>query len=505
MTRPWCWLLLAACSAAWLVFALSVAPEVSGTDVFIFRDAGWNLASTGSFVSGALPYTLSLAPRLYSHYTPLFPLFFALFLTIFPKNPYAGTVFNLLLGIIAAALTLVWVRRQPPTWYRAAASASIAILPIAFVTGDRPESLGFILFSIAIAAAARPKTPAAIVGLLVAIAFLAHPFAGICSAVWIAALALPRFFEAPPARLLALKQIAIVVISAALPLAAVALIYYRIDPGSLWRFGQHSLGAHSGLGVTINPGSKTRFAAALHKGFFISGILTTFLSAMSIAAALLLAAWLLARWRTLSIAEKLAAAAGLACMAISLVAFPSQFNYLIFLGAAIPVALLIASKSKPSLGTPALWMLLVFFCAHIPSLVLAEIRLFEERASFRAARNQPALLLSHLHSRASVVAVSSSGYDLFKPSFDHLVDLDYLSDIPDRSALAGIAVCYIAFPGDADTLAPLPPYVDPPSFELIQRAPQHLWITAFGHRIMQRQWGYGCDLYIGRPPSASER
>src|SRR5579863_2921254 len=158
------WILLAICSLAWLATALSIAPNLSGEDVYVFRDAGWNLATSGSFDSAALMYMYDLTPRLNSHYTPMMPMLFAGYLAVFPRNAYAGTVFNLLLGLLAAAVTLRWVLLQPPGKLRHWAALAVAILPAVFVTYDRPESIALILFSATVGLAAMPGSRPILVG-----------------------------------------------------------------------------------------------------------------------------------------------------------------------------------------------------------------------------------------------------------------------------------------------------------------------------------------------------
>lgn len=497
MKRHWCWILFAGCSVLWIILALALAPAPSGQDVFIFRDAGWNLASTGSFVSAGLPYMTDFVPRLYAHYTPLMPLLFAGFLEIFPKNAYAGAIFNLLVGLAAAASVLVLVRLQPASWYRTTASAIIAVVPAAFITSDRPEALGLILFILTVALASRQKPSAVALGLLIAATFLADPFAALCAVVWIAALAVSRASREQGCWPLALRHAALTGMFAALPVLAVALLYYRIDPSSLARFAQHALvGKSSGLGVVARAGSLAGYFAKLHQGIVKLDVLTAWACAFSLCTGMLLAAWLFVRYRSLSPAQKLAAAAGLACMALSALAFPEQSNYFMLLGILIPAGLLAASEKPSSAGPLAIGMLFLFFCAHLPSLACAEIMASEQGESFRAAEAQPAYLRAQIGSPQAVVAVSDGGYDLFKPDFDRLVDADYLGGISNRSGLSGIANCYFAFSGDGNAIRPLPSSVDAASFHLVQRAPRHLWITLFGRKVMRRQWGYGCDLYI---------
>jgi hypothetical protein len=122
------WILFACCASGWLIVALLVAPSISGVDVFIFRDAGWNLAAWGSFESAAGPYAHDLAPRFYADYTPILPLLFAGYASVFPRNAYAGTVFNLFLGLSAAAVALWWVLRQPPGRLRDIAAWVVTLL-----------------------------------------------------------------------------------------------------------------------------------------------------------------------------------------------------------------------------------------------------------------------------------------------------------------------------------------------------------------------------------------
>jgi len=113
------WILFLICALGWLVASLLIAPSISGTDVFIFRDAGWNLAASGSFETAGGPYSHDLLPRFYAFYTPVVPLLFAGYASVFPRNAYAGTIFNLLLGLCAAAVALWRVLRQPawcPQW-----------------------------------------------------------------------------------------------------------------------------------------------------------------------------------------------------------------------------------------------------------------------------------------------------------------------------------------------------------------------------------------------------
>jgi len=205
------WVAFALCSLGWFYLSAAIAPEMSGGDVFVFRDAGWNLAASGSFVSAALPYMHDLTPQLFAHYTPLMPLLFAGYASLLPRNAYSGTFFNLVIGLLAAGVSLYLVLKLPSggSKLKSIVALTIAVVPAAFVIFDRPETLGFVLAVFAIGAAARVPLNPWLVGLLVAVTFLAHPFAAIIAAVWCLMICFLRNRHHPAAIAVILKQVAI--------------------------------------------------------------------------------------------------------------------------------------------------------------------------------------------------------------------------------------------------------------------------------------------------------
>jgi hypothetical protein len=189
MKRFHYWVLLAACSAGWLLVFLLVAPANNGIDVMIFRDAGWNLFAEGSFQSAGLPYMHDFVPRFYSHYTPVMPLLFFCYLKVFPNNAYAGTFFNFLLGIASASVALFYVLHS--AWnhrLKYITAAAIAIFPIAFIHYDRPEALCYLVACACLAYAVRAGAHPAVCGLLLSLVFLVEPFGAVVVFVWIAAI-----------------------------------------------------------------------------------------------------------------------------------------------------------------------------------------------------------------------------------------------------------------------------------------------------------------------------
>jgi hypothetical protein len=495
-TRLWAAFIL--CSIGWLAASLCLAPHMSGTDVYIFRDAGWNLAASGSFKSAALPYSVDLTPHLYSHYTPLMPLLFAGYASIFPRNAYTGTVFNLLVGLVSAALVLQCVLWLPAGRLRDAAAFAVAILPVIFVTYDRPEAIALVLFCVTIAYASRPGAHPVLAGCLIALTFLAHPFGAISAALWVSSLFLLRNWKREDCWWRTVVEVSVTAISTLIPIALVALLFYALDHDSLVRFAAHSLGRSSGLRLHSDKPSGW-LQGVRHSAFGLSA-LKAFTYFASLSTILLLLAWAVTNRRKLGHAEWIPIAASVGCALISVRLFPFQAAYVYLIVLLVPAALLILTRRGSQLAVPGLVLLLYAVLIRLPSIGLDWIESIEQIPSYRAAQVQPAFLRAQLSSPEGVLAVEGGSYDLFKPEFSRMIELEYVEDKDRYRALAAVANCYDSYHGTADALRPLPDKLDAANFRLIQRDPQHAWITLLGHRLMRAQWGYGCDLYVRNTP-----
>jgi len=472
---------------------------MSAVDVFYFRDAGWNLAASGHFESAALARSHDLAPRLYSHYTPMMPLLFAGYAAVFPRNAYAGTIFNLLLGLGAAAIALYWVLRQPGGKLRTVVALAIAALPVVFITYDRPEALGLIFAAIAIGVAAIPRPRPFAGGLLVALTFLAHPFAAVIAAVWIACLYLAYNWDKSGGRAVTLRQVAITGVMALVALTPVALLFYLLDPTSLQRFATNAFVVNSDIGLTTRSNSAGNF---VHNHLHLNtGPLQTTIYFLSLASILLLAVWTVARRRDLRVAEWMPIAAGVLSMLCAVTLFPGHPHYVRFLAFLIPLALLIANSSSGRLAAPAFALLLFAMVVNLPNLAIDLLQRIEQIPSFRTAQSQPSMLLSQMPDPNGIVVLNGDSYDLFKPKFRRLIELAHVEDQEHYAKVAAVANCYDAFHGPDNAVRPLPAKLDASEFHLIEAAPTHMWLTLFGHRLMRAQWGYGCDLYLRNSPA----
>jgi hypothetical protein len=141
-------------------------------------------------------------------------------------------------------------------------------------------------------------------------------------------------------------------------------------------------------------------------------------------------------------------------------------------------------------------MLLFALFFNLPLFGFGLIQRIEQRPSYLAACRQPLDLRAQLPSADAVVAMEGDDYDLFKPQFRHMTPLDFLYNAEQFARIDAVANCYDGFDGGPDVIRPLPAGLDASDFRMIQATPQRFWMTLFGHRINNLQWGYGCDLYI---------
>ena len=85
----------------------------------------------------------------------------------------------------------------------------------------------------------------------------------------------------------------------------------------------------------------------------------------------------------------------------------------------------------------------------------------------------------------------------FKPTIINIVQASYFTRSEDLSKIGGIINCYDGVSEmDPGAVLPIPKYLDAAEFNLIDKAPLHVSIGVLGHRVMRRQWGWGCDLYV---------
>jgi len=393
----------------------------------------------------------------------------------------------------------------------------IGVFPIAFIRYDRPEALCYLIACAAIAYAARPGTSAVLAGILIGLTFLSEPFGAIVVSVWVAALFLLQNWKNPRRWSLTVIQAGIAALSAALVLIPIALLYHSTDPTSLTRFANHAFGYRTGLGIALQT----------HKNYLQKFMAVPFLVALTTPSLptlffrtawlfspivlMMFMAWTLVNRKKFVETEWILLAAGFASALLTIILFPFQPNYLTLLAFFIPSGLLIAGKWSSRLSIQGLSLpIAAIIFIDLPGYGISVLFRIEQRSSYLASLQQPSYLLAHLPSPDAMVSVIGGDYDLYKPEFHHMFgtfDLDVHrngiqvhDDDMSMSQLEAVANCYYGFKGGPGSVRPFPSGLNAADFHLIQPAPEHLWITFFGHRISNTQRGYGCDLYVKNAP-----
>ena len=141
--------LLIACLllAASVVWTEALLPA---TDVFLFKEAGVNLALTNSFRVRDLPHMTPGEERTYSYYPPVYPLAFGLWSKGFGVGLKQSLTFNRVLQIFRAllmlALAMCLAGRKS---FSSKAQMALGILLLVFSSmissdGDRPDELALV-------------------------------------------------------------------------------------------------------------------------------------------------------------------------------------------------------------------------------------------------------------------------------------------------------------------------------------------------------------------------
>jgi hypothetical protein len=539
------WSFLAACFLLWLAAIATLPPSLGGTDVYLFRDAAYNWLAGQGFRTASFEHSSSFSPLLYSSYTPGTLWVFAAAAKLLGTGSAAAKWYPCLLALLAAAVVVVAGLRFLGSGWRRWAFLALLGLTLPFgplgPIGERPETVSFlVLASLALALRRAPGVgAAAAAGLLGGAAFLCEPFAGVVAVLWIAGWLL--FAEVPAVRRPGLGGFAARSAAAALlfllPLALTAGAFYQRDPHSLQRFWRQATVAgvgrqanyHSGdlsadhsnapgagdggagQGNAVSPTrpnrlQKYRDALAFHRSL---GPIHLFEMAASALIALAWALLLLAArgpWR-----GRLALLlAGFACFVLPVAVFPLQGNYLTLTRVLFPV-LLAANWAwvRRSLRSEAAIPLLltVNLVAVLPASGIAVLMGWESRASYTLALGQVETLREYLAAHpvqgkvgdkvaGKVVLVPPTHYFLYKQAVGDIYNPAYLSRQEDPAEVAAVANCYAATPNFAPGTLPLPEFVAGRQWRRLSTAQDAVAVSLLGHRLMSRNWGMGCDLYV---------
>src|SRR4051794_11545854 len=98
----------------WIVMTLFWGPTISGTDVFIFKDAGVNWALGHGFKSMGIPGNFSSQLKDYGSYPPTFPFLFGIYTRLTGLGAYQNAFFSLLIAVLTTWLFLLLLEQKSP-------------------------------------------------------------------------------------------------------------------------------------------------------------------------------------------------------------------------------------------------------------------------------------------------------------------------------------------------------------------------------------------------------
>lgn len=498
--------------AVWIILYACIAPPFGGVNVFIFKDAGANLALTHRFESIPAPFfDGNPAPRFFSWYTPLYPLSYGVWASAFGVSPYANAYFELALAAVALglALALALPFTRGSLLRRWLLLAAVMTLPAGgvFYATDRPEILGYAMsLGLLIAWTRSTAFRHSAVGIgASSLVFLAHPFAGIMMLIATCYLTLtdPRSPGAADSLGLRVRTTlgGLAVFLAVLGVCGVTL--FAIDPQALGRFSHHALGSSSGAGVIRNIGSfgdLIPFYVTQWRHAFLGSSITSLTMAGSLvvcAAALLLFAIRMlidAKDRSARLRDGLFACFLFGLILIPVLVFPRQNNYYSLTRALVPMVIL-ASGSNAAVflrtrDAPAILLMIGWLCC-LPSLIVNVTTRTENLDSYRhAALGMP--LLSGI-ATDDLVAASPALYYLLKTVHPKLVGIDYV-DAGNDAAVKALVVGHAALP-PRGRRAPVKEDLQPLRWRAVSDASEPVLVSILGRQLMRSQWGWNFNVY----------
>lgn len=173
--------------------------HVPGTDIFLFKEAGVNLALKGKFVASYLPHMPFGAEKTFAYYPPLYPFFFGVWSWLFGVGLLQSLAFNSTLTLLRTSLLLFLVMSRLPANFfsekkrviRRATGIFFVLLCLISTDRDRPDELALFFGLLMIATLeSRYRLGVKILGasLLLAMTGATSPACGalfgLCGLVW---------------------------------------------------------------------------------------------------------------------------------------------------------------------------------------------------------------------------------------------------------------------------------------------------------------------------------
>jgi len=503
--------------ATWILVYALIAPPFGGTDVFIFKDAGSNLALGQGFKSIPAPFfDGDPTPRIFSSYTPFYPLLYGLWGLSFGIGPYSNAYFDLFLAIVASSLTLFLL--MPALEQRRERLLSAVIVGITvpaggvFMLSDRAEILGY-AFSVMVLLLWRKARGSACRSISVvgasALVFLANPFAGLVTLMIVSVLLITDQPESPSlkpsgiarVRLLSYGWLLFVIIC-----ASTAFLLFTYDHDALRRFSEHSLGRNSGAGVLRNINGIRMlwsFYLVQWRHAFLSSSISSFTMASSLVVCFAIAvpyvAWVLREPASshIKMQNRIIGAFVIGLFFVPVLLFPRQNNYYVLDRALIPIFLLISRTSTAELlrrvRLPLVLIGAGVLCA-VPEILVELAQRCENHTSYEYARQEVRAITADID-QSKYIAISSTLYPIVKPIHPKLVNVQYLDRADKAYFVDGLIISRANSRFTNATRIPLPAALADIAWQPLNHALPPVFIRLFGRQVMRSQWGWGVDGY----------
>jgi hypothetical protein len=497
------WVIIAAFFLFWIAIAGLGAPLASGNDVFVYKDAGCNLALGKGFISQGLPGTPDVEPHLFASNGPGVPFLFGLFAMAFGCNGYANTFFELIFAISATICVALMLQSALSQMEQAVTAALMGLaVPsgLIFIEADRPEMPAFAVFALACLVAQSPSSLLrhTVAPLLAGLCTLMFPFGGALSGLAVWGIATSDFGSPSDFSRCWKEYLAVTVRLVTLylcPIAIVVAIYTLLDRGAWSRFVGNGFGHGSGVGDVFYNG----YGPLLNHAVFSSGAYSFSLVLSSAIVACLVLYFVFKHgpihWNVMN---WILAFVIVAFVVLPVVLFPAENNYMAFARTGLLVVLAtshapFAQKARRHRVT--IILLLVISLANIPFVWLDALKQIQSKPSYVAASREAASFARVLGDipPGQLVVVPHKNYFIYKPVIGELIDEFYLSILPSHVEIAGYAACYQGRLID-EPVVPMESYL--PALFLYSRASTHYIPHLFSVSLSRHEWGWSCDNYL---------
>ncbi len=514
------------CIIGWVAVWMYLPPALGGTDVYLFRDPACNFLAGEGFRTASFEHSRSFQPVLFSIYTPGSMWMFMLFARIFGCGTTIARVYPILCALPPASIALVgglrFLKNTRSRWIFLLLWASVFPAGLGMAS-ERPEAVSFLwLLLLVIVLRKQPGVGRSVVaGILGGMAALSEPFAGILAFLLIAgwlitALELEKssIMTGGRTNLATIARNAVISMSClALPVALTALCFYHIDNQSLKRFLWEAKygGVQRSIDYSATDLNHAPVKAAkswhdilqTYKGVAMGMSLLRMFTYLAAGVMLVICIYLILSSKSRKARFSLAIAA-FGCFLFPVVVFPLEYKYLYLTCALFPALLALnwgRSRSDQSRTFLIPLLFAINLACTLPAFLLYIIQMSESRPTYKYALQQADTLKHYLQQHPlgdKVVLVPGTHYYLYKDVAHNIYNTGYLSRYENPDDVGAVVNCYEATKIFVPGSLPIPEFVSSEQWTEISSAKNSLNVSLLHHRLMSRNWGLECDIYVRR-------